>query len=208
MQLKYIVMLSLWLAVFLLTMVDFISYRVRKRKVKISERSRWYLAGLIASAMTFPIIVLSSFPLTVAGYDSTNVLQAQLFLVVIDIAGYALFFLGALLIFGSKLYLRSMWSYLSAEIKADHKLVSGGVYRIVRHPVYGGITWMCVGQGLLLHNPLLVFYDFLLVLPLWYKCATIEEKLLENEFGEKYTEYCKRVPMLFPMIQKLRRSPP
>jgi protein-S-isoprenylcysteine O-methyltransferase Ste14 len=194
-------MLSLWLAVFLLTMVDFISYRARKKEVKVSERSRWYFAGLVASAMTFPIIVLSSFPLAFA-YDFTNVLQGQQFLIFVDVAGYALFFLGALLIFGSKLYLRSMWSYLSAEIKADHKLVTGGVYRIVRHPMYGGVTWMCVGQGLILHNPLLVFYDFLVVMPLWYKCATIEEKLLEKEFSEQYTEYRKRVPMLFPIIQK------
>jgi len=208
-QFKDLLMYPLWLGVIIVTIGDWAFYKIRTKEVKASSGSSWYYVAFLANVATYPIlnIIADSF-LTFLGYQVTieeifgNILRGQPLPLLLDISGYIFFGLGSLLVFGSKVYLRSMWSALVAEIKVDHKLVTHGVYQLVRHPMYGGAICMCIGQGLLLHNPLVVAYDLLIVMPLWYKSAKIEENVLEKEFGEEYVEYRRKVPMLFPLSFK------
>lgn len=208
-QFKDMLMYPLWLAVYLVTVGDWVFYKIRKKEVKASKESSWYYVSFIATVATYPLLnIIVDSILALIGYQVSveevfaSLLEGQPLLILLDIAGYIFFALGSSLVFGSKLYLRSMWSPLIAEIKSNHKLVDNGVYRLVRHPMYGGAVWMCVGQGLLLHNPLVVSYDLLVVLPLWYRCAKLEEDVLGKEFGEEYEKYRTKVPMFFPISMK------
>jgi len=207
-ELRDLFMYPLLLGFFLVTIGDWAFYKFRKKKVKESKTSLWYYMAFMATVLTYPILnMLVDILLTFIGNPVSveeifaNLLQGTPAFLLFDIIGYPLFIMGSVLVYGSKLFLRSMWSPLVAEIKTDHKLVKNGVYRIVRHPTYGGAVWMIVGQALLLHNPLIVAYDLLVVLPLWYKCANIEEHLLEKMFGEEYRAYRREVPMFFPLLR-------
>jgi len=208
-QLKDLFMYPLWLGVIFVTIGDWAFYKIRKKEVKTSNGSSWYYIAFLANVATYPILnIVANSLLTFLGYQVSieeifaNSLQGHPLSLFFDTGGYTCFVLGSLLFFSSKLYLRSMWSALVAEIKTDHKLVTNGIYRFVRHPMYGGAILMCIGQGLLLHNPLVIIYDLLVVLPLWYKSARIEEYTLEKEFGIEYSEYRKTVPMFFPLSFK------
>jgi len=89
-----------------------------------------------------------------------------------------------------------------AETHRTEKVVTTGVYSIVRHPQYLG--------GLLAHagiSFLLSAWYSLLVTPLMvvliYLISRKEEEELIKEFGKEYEDYKKKVPMLMP---KLRRK--
>jgi len=90
----------------------------------------------------------------------------------------------------------------AAETHRTEKVVTTGVYSIVRHPQYLG--------GLLAHagiSFLLSAWYSLLVTPLMvvliYLISRKEEEELIKEFGKEYEDYKKKVPMLMP---KLRRK--
>jgi len=51
----------------------------------------------------------------------------------------------------SHLDLGQNWSQ-SLEIRKGHQLVTDGVYRFIRHPMYASIWIWCLAQGLLLEN--------------------------------------------------------
>ncbi len=85
----------------------------------------------------------------------------------------------------------------AAETHRVDYVISTGVYSKVRHPQYLGAILSHVGASFLLSG-----YYSLLVTPLiivvnWLLCWK-EEKELVREFGDKYREYQKLVPMLFP----------
>jgi protein-S-isoprenylcysteine O-methyltransferase Ste14 len=76
-------------------------------------------------------------------------------------------------------------------------LITDGVYTHIRHPQYVG--FLLITLGLLVHwvtLPLLVMWPILIVQ--YYRLARKEERELEKEFGDKYKEYRKRVPMFIP----------
>lgn len=83
---------------------------------------------------------------------------------------------------------------------AKGMLVTGGIYRYIRHPQYLGI--ILVTSGLLIRwitIPTAVMWPILAYL--YYRLAKREEKEMEATFGEAYSEYKRRVPMLIPFIK-------
>nr|MDO8134451.1 isoprenylcysteine carboxylmethyltransferase family protein [Candidatus Njordarchaeum guaymaensis] len=84
-----------------------------------------------------------------------------------------------------------------AETHRSEKVVSTGVYGVMRHPQYFGAIMTHVGFSILMsalysliYTPFVILYNFLV--------ARKEEKELIREFGKQYEDYRKRVPMLRP----------
>ena len=73
------------------------------------------------------------------------------------------------------------------------RLVTSGIYRVSRNPVYLGMMLVLVGLAVLLASPaaLLVSAVFVLYLDL-YQIAP-EERALAEAFGQEYVEYRARV---------------
>ena len=86
-----------------------------------------------------------------------------------------------------------------AEIHRSEKIVTKGVYSIVRHPQYLGGLLAHVGVSLLLSS-----LGSLIVTPVMLSLIFLisweEEKELIREFGEAYIFYKKKVPMLIPKV--------
>jgi protein-S-isoprenylcysteine O-methyltransferase Ste14 len=84
-----------------------------------------------------------------------------------------------------------------AETHRPDKVVTTGVYSIVRHPQYLGGLLAHVGFSFLLS----ALYSLLatpLIVTLIYFISRKEEGELAKEFGEEYAGYKKKVPMLLP----------
>lgn len=81
------------------------------------------------------------------------------------------------------------------------KLVTNGLYGIIRNPMHLGWTIILIGLAVLMQSfTLLVIFIpiFILVHILYLKF--VEEKELGKKFGQAYLDYKKRVPMFIPRV--------
>ena len=98
----------------------------------------------------------------------------------------------------ARVHLGKYWSSMPA-IKMDHKLIRTGPYNLVRHPIYTGILFGIAGTAIIIGEPLgLIAFILILVVYLWK--IRMEEKYLQEEFGEDYVRYKKEVPALIPLL--------
>ncbi len=82
-------------------------------------------------------------------------------------------------------------------IQPGHKLVTGGVYGIIRHPSYLGLLVNALGWGLAFRSAVGVLLAALLLPPLLARIRA-EEKLLSAAFGAEYKAYRARTFRLIP----------
>jgi len=77
--------------------------------------------------------------------------------------------------------------------RAGDKLITDGVYGIVRHPQYLG--FILITTGMLIHWPtLLTLVMFPILVVAYVHLAKKETKELAERFGEKYKIYTNLVP--------------
>ena len=98
---------------------------------------------------------------------------------------------------------------LSAKLKsklfknvAENKLITDGVYGIVRNPVYSGALMMCVGAVLIANNLLLLIVPIVCWIYMTVFLINTEEKWLRDLYGDEYISYCKSVNRCIPFIRK------
>ena len=84
----------------------------------------------------------------------------------------------------------------SPKPKEDSTLVTKGVYKYARHPIYTGLMISCFGFSLASSSFLALI--FLIILgSLLNKKVLFEETLLTEKFGSAYTEYKNNVRRFF-----------
>ncbi|HEX3348139.1 MAG TPA: isoprenylcysteine carboxylmethyltransferase family protein [Acetobacteraceae bacterium] len=101
--------------------------------------------------------------------------------------GVALFALGGALRLWPVVVLGDRFSGLVA-IQPGHRLVTGGVYSIIRHPSYLGLLVNALGWALAFRSVVGVLLTLLLIPPLLARIRS-EEALLWTEFGAEYDAY-------------------
>ena len=84
-------------------------------------------------------------------------------------------------------------------IQPEHRLVTSGPYRLVRHPGYLSNLLSLVGIGLALGS-LIALTLALLIVPLILPRMKTEEQMLMDEFGEEYQAYMRRTRRLVPFV--------
>ena len=82
-------------------------------------------------------------------------------------------------------------------IQPGHRLVTSGVYGVIRHPSYLGLLISSLGWGLAFRSGIGVLLAALLVPPLLARIKA-EERLLQSEFGAEYDAYRARTSRLIP----------
>jgi protein-S-isoprenylcysteine O-methyltransferase Ste14 len=108
--------------------------------------------------------------------------------------------IGFLFSWWARIWLGSLWSG-QVTVKADHRVVDTGPYRIARHPIYTGILLAVYATMALKGTILSLAAAVIITLGLRMK-ARLEERFLREELGGDYDAYRKRVPMLMPLGPK------
>lgn len=86
------------------------------------------------------------------------------------------------------------------SIQDEHELIEKGLYKYIRHPIYaggiiGGFFFLMAFNSIIIA----IIYT-LLMLIVFNKRASYEEKILSEEFGQDYLDYQKRTKKYIPFL--------
>jgi protein-S-isoprenylcysteine O-methyltransferase Ste14 len=106
---------------------------------------------------------------------------------------------GLWLFYRSHADLGKNWS-ISLEIREDHRMVTSGVYRLIRHPMYTAIFLQAFAQLFLLSNWLAGPSCLLAFLLMFVLRVGREEQMMHKTFGPAYADYMNRTNRLIPYL--------
>ena len=113
--------------------------------------------------------------------------------------------IGLLLLLTGAILYASAWVSLRGGLR-DGRLVTSGLYRTVRHPLYASAVFFIIPgvavvsrSWLLLPMPLLAYASLRICLP-------AEDNRLQERFGEGYGRYKSQTPALWPRLVGRRAS--
>ena len=113
------------------------------------------------------------------------------------VSGAVVMLAGLWLFWRSHADLGDSWS-VTLELNADHRLVTEGVYRHVRHPMYASFLVLGAGQALLVANWIAGLSGLAAVALLMAVRLPREEAMMIDRFGEQYRDYRRRVGAIVP----------
>lgn len=115
------------------------------------------------------------------------------------VAGALLLAVGLWLFYRSHADLGTNWS-ITLEVREKHELVTEGIYRQVRHPMYLALLLYSLGQALVLPN-WVVGPSYGVAFLLLFACRVgPEERMMLDEFGRDYEAYMARTKRLVPGV--------
>jgi len=97
------------------------------------------------------------------------------------------------------------WS-VSLEIREGHQLVTQGVYRYIRHPMYASIWLWGIAQAMLLQTWLAGWSVLPVFAAMYFLRTPREEQMMCDTFGDQYREYMRRTGRVVPRLMTERAS--
>jgi protein-S-isoprenylcysteine O-methyltransferase Ste14 len=192
--------LRLWNVVFLIGFIVFCGIRgAFKQRTKTNEIAvrhldtleKALLLILIPGTLGLPLLYLFTPWLAFADYHVPELLHW---------CGAGLMAAALWLFWRSHADLGQNWSQ-TLELREGHQLITHGVYRSVRHPMYAAIWLWCLAQGLLLENWLAGWYAGGAFALMYFVRTPREEKMMCEFFGQDYLDYMQQTGRVFPRIR-------
>ncbi len=115
----------------------------------------------------------------------------------VAIVGTIVFALGIATAVWARIYIGRNWGMPMTQ-KQEPELVTGGPYRLVRHPIYTGILAALLGTALATNLYWLIAFG--LAGAYFFHSARVEEAILSGEFPAAYPAYRARTKMLIPFV--------
>jgi protein-S-isoprenylcysteine O-methyltransferase Ste14 len=85
-------------------------------------------------------------------------------------------------------------------VRENHQLITAGVYRHVRHPMYTAFWLWAVAQALLLPNWIAGLAGIVGFGTLFFGRVAREERMMLESFGDEYRTYMERTSRIIPRV--------
>ena len=168
--------------------------RSEKKTVRrVDAVEKILLAAVSVAVLVLPLVYLFTPLLSFADYE---------FGWFVRWSGGGIMFVSLWLFWRSHVDLGQNW-FVSLELRENHQLISHGVYRRVRHPMYASIWLWGLAQGMMLPNWLAGWSALLAFTAMYFIRVPREERLMYEEFGDNYRQYARRTGRLFPRFTSL-----
>lgn len=115
--------------------------------------------------------------------------------------GMGIFSIAIWLLWRSHYDLGRNWS-ATVEIKDSHTLVTAGIFRYIRHPMYAAHILWGIAQVLLIHNWLAGLASLVVIIPLYLLRIPREEQTMLKQFGEEYRQYMNKTGRIIPLFRR------
>jgi protein-S-isoprenylcysteine O-methyltransferase Ste14 len=113
--------------------------------------------------------------------------------------GAALFIFALYLFHRAHKDLGRNWS-ISLNVRESHRLVTGGIYSRVRHPMYSAFFVSTIAQALLLPNWIAGPAGLLGFAAMFFCRLWREERMMLDTFGDEYRHYMARTSRIIPGV--------
>ena len=111
--------------------------------------------------------------------------------------GIVLFIDAIIILYLSHANLGSNWSPVLG-IKEKHTLITSGIYRYIRHPMYAAHLLWAVAQIMILHNWIAGFSFIVVMIPHYLLRVEKEESMMIEQFGNEYKDYMETSGRILP----------
>lgn len=92
------------------------------------------------------------------------------------------------------------WSR-SLQLRQGHQLITSGIYRYIRHPMYAFGWLLGIAQALLLWNWVVAVAGLASFTLLYFIRVPREEQMMLDQFGEEYRAYMNRTGRVIPRLK-------
>ena len=117
---------------------------------------------------------------------------------ILRIIGVVIYSLGLGMAVLARIHLGSNWMDLEDyQVSPNQSLVTKGIYRYVRHPIYGGDVLLLIGLELALNSWLVL--GVVAIMLIVVRQSILEESLLSQRFPT-YPSYCSQTKRFIPYL--------
>src|SRR5688500_7463220 len=115
------------------------------------------------------------------------------------VVGVMCLVIGLWLFYRSHADLGTNWS-ITLEVREQHRLITQGVYRRIRHPMYLALALYSIGQALVIPNWVAGPANLVAFAILFTLRVHAEEQMMSDTFGHEYAAYAARTKRLVPGV--------
>lgn len=155
-----------------------------------NSRDRILVLLVVLGQIVLPLLYVFSAWLDFANFASTPAVVS---------IGVVTWLVGLWVFWRAHADLGDNWS-VNLELHSAHQLVTRGVYRLVRHPMYAAFLLLGTAQALLLPNWFAGAAALAAVALMCLVRIPNEEAMMQEYFGQPYREYILRTGSVMPRI--------
>ncbi|MEW6228991.1 MAG: protein-S-isoprenylcysteine O-methyltransferase [Bacillota bacterium] len=119
----------------------------------------------------------------------------------ISLLGIPTFAVALWLLWRSHADLGRNWSP-TLQIMEGHSLVTEGVYRSIRHPIYAALWLWGIAQAALVQNWVAGLAGLASFIPIYVLRVPQEERMMIDHFGDEYRSYMERTGRVVPPLRR------
>ncbi len=168
--------------------------RLRNEKLAVDDKTVLDITFLALNGigMIIPLVYVFSALLDFADYQRPDW---------IGYLGAALFLAASWMLYHSHADLNRNWIPI-VGLRPNHKLITTGIYKNIRHPMYSAHMIWAIAQAMILPNWIAGFSFLIILTPHIIFRMGVEEKLLIEQFSDEYRDYMKRSGRLLPRLRQ------
>jgi protein-S-isoprenylcysteine O-methyltransferase Ste14 len=177
----------------------------RRRFERMAKRGFLERHGIVRNAIredmlyfAIPAVFVLFAGMGVSAWDLVSQPENLYLLSAQKILGLALYVVGLTTAIVAQI---TLWRFYSSTlvIREDHQLITHGIYRFTRHPVYLGVIIALIGVPVFTSS-LYGLLTMSVLIPIFLNRIRMEERLLSEEFGDAHRRYKETTSKLIPFI--------